>query len=103
MPQEISLYYDLTIEEMITYFGRVYFINDNILQQRIDNLINVMELSKRTHLIANLSEGQKRRVSFACSLVHKPKLLVLDEPTVGVDPILRQRIWKILELSLIHI
>lgn len=97
MPQEISLYYDLTIEEMITYFGRVYFINDNILQQRIDNLINVMELSKRTHLIANLSEGQKRRVSFACSLVHKPKLLVLDEPTVGVDPILRQRIWKILE------
>ncbi|XP_053209393.1 ABC transporter G family member 20-like [Panonychus citri] len=96
MPQDFALYDDLTIEETLIYFGRVYFMHNDLLQQRIDYLIEIMDLPKRGFYIKNLSGGQKRRVSFACSLVHKPKLLLLDEPTVGVDPILRTRIWDVL-------
>lgn len=94
MPQDTSLQDDLTIEEILTYFGRVYFIEKDVLRQRINYLVSIMDLPEKTRLIADLSDGQKRRTSFACCLVHKPRLLILDEPTVGVDPILRERIWQ---------
>lgn len=94
MPQEIALHNDLTIEEMLTYFGRLFFIEDHILEQRIDEMIGILDLPEKSRLIANLSGGQKRRVSFASALIHKPRLLILDEPTVGVDPLLREKIWK---------
>ncbi|KAI1291018.1 ABC transporter G family member 23 [Halotydeus destructor] len=94
MPQDIALHNDLTIEEMLTYFGRIYFIDPSTLAARIDHLLAVLDLPEKTRLIINLSGGQKRRVSFASALIHKPRLLILDEPTVGVDPLLRDRIWR---------
>lgn len=94
MPQEVALHNDLTIEEMLMYFGRLYFIEARVLHERINHLLEVLDLPEKTRLIAHLSGGQKRRVSFASALIHKPRLLILDEPTVGVDPILREKIWK---------
>ena len=88
MPQEVSLHDDLTIEEMLTYFGRLYFIPPKQLNQRIDSLLNILDLPEKTRLVGHLSGGQKRRVSFASALIHRPRLLILDEPTVGVDPVL---------------
>lgn len=94
MPQEISLHDDLTIEEMLTYFGRLYFLPRRELRERISFLISILDLPEKDRLIAHMSGGQKRRVSFASALIHRPRLLILDEPTVGVDPVLRDKIWK---------
>lgn len=76
MPQEFALYDDLTIEETLIYFGRIYFMKSDLLQQRMDHLIETMELPDRNHMIKNCSGGQKRRVSFACALIHKPSKLI---------------------------
>lgn len=94
MPQEIALHSDLTIHEMLTYFGRLYFIKKYELNDRIDMLLKVLDLPSSDRLISTLSGGQRRRVSFASALLHKPRLLILDEPTVGVDPVLREKIWN---------
>ena len=96
MPQEIALHNDLSIDEMLKYFGRLYLMTWSCLDKRIDELLNVLDLPEKTRLIANLSGGQRRRVSFATALLHSPRLLILDEPTVGVDPILSSKIWKYL-------
>lgn len=94
MPQETALHSDLTIHEMLTYFGRLYFIPRRELNDRIDMLLMVLDLPPKERLIGTLSGGQRRRVSFASALLHKPRLLILDEPTVGVDPVLREKIWN---------
>lgn len=96
MPQEIALHTDLSIDEMLKYFGRLYMMSWSCLDKRIDHLLSVLDLPEKTRLIANLSGGQRRRVSFATALLHSPRLLILDEPTVGVDPILSDKIWKYL-------
>lgn len=96
MPQEVALHNDLTIDEMLTYFGRLFFIPKKELNKRIDRLLEILDLPEKTRLVGNLSGGQKRRVSFASALLHKPRLLILDEPTVGVDPVLRDKIWRLL-------
>ena len=94
MPQEIALYEDLTIYEMLTYFGRVFLMNSQLLNERVDHLIQFLQLPEPERFIRNLSGGQQRRVSFAATILHKPSLIVLDEPTVGVDPLLREKIWE---------
>lgn len=93
MPQELGLYFDMTIEEILIYFGTLYGMNKKIVKDRLDFLVELLDLPEKKRMIKHLSGGQQRRVSFAIALVHKPPLLILDEPTVGVDPRLRKNIW----------
>lgn len=94
MPQELAVYEDFTIKETLWYFGRLYRIPNKLIKERIEFLLTFLDLPRSQRLISSMSGGQKRRVSLASALVHSPPLLILDEPTVGVDPLLRQSIWQ---------
>lgn len=98
MPQDISLFPDFTIEETLMFFSKLYRLDPGRASDRIDFLVDFLELPDKRRMVANLSGGQQRRVSLAAALIHSPPLLILDEPTVGVDPVLRQVIWDYLVL-----
>lgn len=98
MPQEISLFPDFTIEETLLFFSKLYRLDERRAKDRVEFLVDFLELPDKKRMIANLSGGQQRRVSLAAALIHSPPLLILDEPTVGVDPVLRQVIWDYLVL-----
>lgn len=99
MPQEIALYGEFTIKETMMYFGWIFGMNTSEIIERLQFLLNFLDLPSQNRMVKNLSGGQQRRVSFAVALMHDPELLILDEPTVGVDPLLRQSIWN----HLVHI
>ncbi|XP_032523469.1 ABC transporter G family member 20 [Danaus plexippus] len=93
MPQEIALFGEFSIRETMIYFGWIAGMATKVVDVRIDFLVNLLQLPNPTRQVKNLSGGQQRRVSLAAALLHSPELLILDEPTVGVDPVLRQGIW----------
>ncbi len=95
MPQETALYQDLTVHGNLKLYGQVYGLPAARIARREKELLEFVALSRwRDSLVSELSGGMKHRVSLACSMVHEPKLLFLDEPTVGVDPELRASFWE---------
>jgi len=103
MPQELALYTEFTIRETYQYFGRIYKMSAKDVLNQMEFLTNLLDLPPSHRTVGTLSGGQQRRVSFAISLLHNPELIILDEPTVGVDPMLRQNIWKhLLHLSRVN-
>jgi ABC-2 type transport system ATP-binding protein len=97
MSQKFSLYKDLTGHENLWFYGSVYQIPSWDLRKRIDELSESLELSEFIDRLAgSLPVGWRQRLALAASLLHRPKMLFLDEPTAGVDPIFRRRFWDIL-------
>src|ERR1700689_4226331 len=96
-PQEVSLYPALTAAENLQFFGSIYGVRQPALRERIDELVALVGLdAHRDHQVGIFSGGMKRRLNLAVSLVHRPKLILLDEPTAGVDPQSREQILKII-------
>jgi ABC-2 type transport system ATP-binding protein len=94
MPQETALYLDLTVRENLDLFGRLYGLPKDVRARRIAELLEFVDLRDwADETITKLSGGMKHRASLAAALLPKPALLVLDEPTVGVDPELRAQFW----------
>ncbi|XP_061084690.1 ABC transporter G family member 20 [Conger conger] len=94
MPQDLALYDEFTISDTLCFFSRIHGLSSKETEARLDFLIDFLNLPPRNRLIRNLSGGQRRRVSLAAALLQNPPLLILDEPTVGVDPVLRSKIWQ---------
>ncbi|KAK5882754.1 hypothetical protein CesoFtcFv8_021307 [Champsocephalus esox] len=94
MPQELALYSEFTISDTLSFFGRIHGLTSKETKARTDFLIDFLDLPQKHSLVRNLSGGQKRRVSLGAALLQNPELLILDEPTVGVDPVLRAKIWQ---------
>lgn len=93
--QRFSLYGDLSIDENIEFFARIHGVRD--FAARRDRLLSLTGLAPfRERLAARLSGGMKQKLALACVLIHEPPLLVLDEPTTGVDPVSRREFWKLL-------
>src|SRR5262249_17276244 len=87
VPQELAVYEQLTAHENLVFFGELYGLGGRPLSNRADELLRAVGLDQRaTHRVATFSGGMKRRLNLAVALVHGPRLLLLDEPTVGVDP-----------------
>jgi ABC-2 type transport system ATP-binding protein len=95
MPQDVAIYPDLTVHNNIRFFGEVYGLSKGEIVKREEELLDFTGLrEKRDAVASTLSGGLKHRLSFACTLVHSPEVLLLDEPTVGVDPELRFSFWE---------
>jgi ABC-2 type transport system ATP-binding protein len=95
MPQETALYEGLTVHQNIAFYGRVFGLSRGQINERERELLEFIDLTRwRDELVQNLSGGMKHRVSLTCALIHRPPLLFLDEPTVGVDPELRASFWE---------
>jgi ABC-2 type transport system ATP-binding protein len=97
MPQRFSLYGDLTVMENINFFGSLYGLNRQLILQRSNEILDITGLGPfKKRLAHQLSGGMKQKLSLSCALLTRPKILILDEPTYGVDPDSRKEFWKIL-------
>ncbi|GAB6149474.1 MULTISPECIES: ABC transporter ATP-binding protein [Clostridium] len=92
-PQEAALFHDLTAYENVTFFGRLYGLKGKELKDGVKEALEFTELwDRRKDYPKQYSGGMKRRLNIACAIVHKPKLIIMDEPTVGIDPQSRKHI-----------
>jgi len=99
VPQSIALYTDLTAEQNLRIFGQLHGLRGRELQTRIDEALAAVQLSDRRRAVVNtFSGGMQRRLNLVASLLHRPKLLLCDEPTVGIDPQSRNAIFDYLQL-----
>lgn len=97
-PQESILYDDLTAQENLTFFGDLYRVPRHELKKRVFNLLELMQLSERAQdKVGTFSGGMKQRLNISAALLHDPKVLFLDEPTIGLDPQARHVIWDLIE------
>jgi ABC-2 type transport system ATP-binding protein len=101
LSQRFSLYGDLSIDENIAFFAEIHGVTD--YHGRRDQLLAMTQLTAfRARLADKLSGGMKQKLALACTLVHEPQLILLDEPTTGVDPVSRREFWKLLSEFLSH-
>lgn len=98
MSQKFSLYDDLTVEENIDFYSGIYKLPKKDRTARIDRIVELAGIGEfRTHLTKELSGGWKQRLALGCAIIHEPKIIFLDEPTSGVDPITRNNFWSIIK------
>ncbi len=97
MAQEFNLYGELTVAENLQFFSELYDVDRTVIHERTERLLDFAGLKEFTsRRAAHLSGGMKKKLALACTLIHEPPLLLLDEPTTGVDPISRREFWDIL-------
>lgn len=95
MTQSSALYNELTIRENLNFFGTIYGLHGQRLKQRVDEVLETVDLADRaSSIVETLSGGMKQRLSLATAMIHEPRLMLLDEPTVGIDPELRLSFWE---------
>lgn len=98
VPQEISLYHTLTARENLAFYGKIYGLSGRALKTRVEALLDMVGLTERADdLLEGYSGGMKRRINIAAALLHEPSILYLDEPTTGVDPQSRRRIYDTIQ------
>ncbi|MBL8817921.1 MAG: ABC transporter ATP-binding protein [Planctomyces sp.] len=98
VPQNLAIYPDLTVQQNLEIFGRLEGVTGKVLKYRIEEVLEWAALKDRTRsLTKTLSGGMQRRLNIACSVLHDPDILLLDEPTVGVDPQSRERIYEMMK------
>jgi ABC-2 type transport system ATP-binding protein len=103
MPQRFGLYADLTVQENLDFYADLYLVPKRARQQALDRLFHFSNLGAfRNRLAGNLSGGMKQKLGLSCALIHEPKILLLDEPTFGVDPISRRDLWIIIHEMVSH-
>ncbi|MBS1190797.1 MAG: transporter ATP-binding protein [Rhodocyclaceae bacterium] len=97
MPQRFGLYDDLTVDENIRFYADLFEVPAELWRQRAETLLAASDMTRfRTRLAGQLSGGMKQKLGLSCALVHTPRVLLLDEPTTGVDPLSRREFWQIL-------
>jgi len=97
MSQKFALYDDLTVKENITFFGGIYGLSRNVIKAKTQTLLEELNLEEvANHLVGSLPLGWKQKISFSVALLHNPKIVFLDEPTGGVDPITRRQFWEMI-------
>jgi ABC-2 type transport system ATP-binding protein len=98
VPQTLAIYEELSARENLHFFGKIYGLSGRKLKERISDCLEIAGLAKRSkERVSKYSGGMKRRLNMVCSLLHEPPLLLLDEPTVGVDPQSRNSIFDTIE------
>ncbi|HSP13375.1 MAG TPA: ABC transporter ATP-binding protein [Thermoanaerobaculia bacterium] len=103
MPQRFGLYADLTVQENLDFYADLYLVPQSSRRQTLERLFQFSNLGAfRERLAGNLSGGMKQKLGLSCALIHEPKLLLLDEPTFGVDPISRRDLWIIVHEMVSH-
>ena len=97
MPQQFSLYGDLTVDENLTFFADIFHVDRKTRHERKESLLAFARLTQfRDRRAAHLSGGMQKKLALACTLIHQPEIIFLDEPTTGVDPVSRREFWNIL-------
>jgi len=97
MAQQFSLYSELTVQENLAFFADIFDVMGEVRQERVRRLLTFARLTEfEDRRAAHLSGGMQKKLALACTLIHEPKILLLDEPTTGVDPVSRREFWDIL-------
>jgi ABC-2 type transport system ATP-binding protein len=97
MSQKFSLYEDLTVKENITFYGGIYGLSDKEIKEKTEYLLDILKIGEaKDKLIKSLPLGWKQKLAFSVAVIHNPKIVFLDEPTGGVDPLTRRQFWNMI-------